>query len=78
MQDFYQLADARILSMAGAGAGGGMAAGLVAFAGGQISSGIEKSLDLIDFDHKVQKADLVVVGKVGWTSNPFLGKLLSG
>ena len=41
----------------------GMAAGLVAFAGGQISSGIEKSLDLIDFDHKVQKADLVVVGE---------------
>lgn len=63
MQDFYQLADARILSMAGAGAGGGMAAGLVAFAGGQISSGIEKSLDLIDFDRKVQKADLVVVGE---------------
>ena len=63
MQDFYQLADARILSMPGAGAGGGMAAGLVAFAGGQISSGIEKSLDLIDFDHKVQKADLVVVGE---------------
>ena len=63
MQDFYQLADARILSMPGAGAGGGMAAGLVAFAGGLISSGIEKSLDLIDFDHKVQKADLVVVGE---------------
>ncbi len=40
-----------------------MAAGLVAFAGGQISSGIEKSLDLIDFDRKVQKADLVVVGE---------------
>ena len=33
------------------------------FAGGQISSGIEKSLDLIDFNHKVQKADLVVVGE---------------
>ena len=63
MQGFYKLVDARILSMAGAGAGGGMAAGLVAFAGGLISSGIEKSLDLIDFDHKVQKADLVVVGE---------------
>ena len=63
MKDFYQLVDARILSMAGAGAGGGMAAGLVAFAGGKISSGIEKSLDLIDFDRKVQKADLVVVGE---------------
>ena len=42
MQGFYQLVDARILSMPGAGAGGGMAAGLVAFVGGLISSGIEK------------------------------------
>ena len=78
MQDFYQLADARILSMPGAGAGGGMAAGLVAFAGGQISSGIEKSLDLIDFDHKVQKADLVVVGEGRMDLNLCLEKLLSG
>jgi glycerate kinase len=63
MQKFYQLVDSRILTIEGAGAGGGMAAGLVAFAGGQISSGIEKSLDLIDFDRIVQKADLVVVGE---------------
>ena len=64
MQKFYQLVDSRILTIEGAGAGGGMAAGLVAFAGGQISSGIEKSLDLIDFNRIVQKADLVVVGRM--------------
>lgn len=74
MQDFYQLADARILSMAGAGAGGGMAAGLVAFAGGQISSGIEKSLDLIDFDRKVSKADLVIVGEGRMDKQSLSGK----
>lgn len=74
MQDFYQLADARILSMAGSGAGGGMAAGLVAFAGGQISSGIEKSLDLIDFDRKVSKADLVIVGEGRMDKQSLSGK----
>ncbi|VTY20579.1 Glycerate kinase [Streptococcus parasanguinis] len=74
MQDFYQLADARILSMAGAGAGGGMAAGLVAFAGGHISSGIEKSLDLIDFDRKVQRADVVVVGEGRMDQQSLSGK----
>ena len=58
MQGFYQLVDARILSMPGAGAGGGMAAGLGApfSRWSESPSGIEKSLDLIDFDHKVQKS----------------------
>ena len=70
----YQLVDPCILSMPGAGAGGGMAAGLVAFAGGNISSGIEKSLDLIDFDHKVQRADVVVVGEGRMDQQSLSGK----
>ena len=74
MQSFYQLVDPCILSMPGAGAGGGMAAGLVAFAGGHISSGIEKSLDLIDFDHKVQRADVVVVGEGRMDQQSLSGK----
>ena len=63
-----------VLQTEGAGAGGGMAAGLVAFAGGQITSGIEKSLDLIDFDHKVQTADLVVVGEGRMDKQSLSGK----
>lgn len=74
MQKFYQLVDSRMLTLEGAGAGGGMAAGLVAFAGGQITSGIEKSLDLIDFDHKVQTADLVVVGEGRMDKQSLSGK----
>lgn len=74
MQSFYQLVDPNILSMPGAGAGGGMAAGLVAFAGGHVSSGIEKSLDLIDFDRKVQRADLVVVGEGRMDKQSLSGK----
>ncbi|MBS7138679.1 MAG: glycerate kinase, partial [Streptococcus sp.] len=71
---FYQLVDPNILSIPGAGAGGGMAAGLVAFAGGHISSGIEKSLDLVDFDHKVQRADVVVVGEGRMDKQSLSGK----
>lgn len=63
MQSFYQLANPDILKMAGAGAGGGMAAGLVTFAAGEIFSGIDAVLDILDFDVRVQKADLVVVGE---------------
>lgn len=74
MQKFYQLVDSRMLTLEGAGAGGGMAAGLVAFAGGQITSGIEKSLDLIDFDHKVQTADLVVVSEGRMDKQSLSGK----
>ena len=74
MQKFYQLVDSRMLTLEGAGAGGGMAAGLVAFAGGQITPGIEKSLDLIDFDHKVQTADLVVVGEGRMDKQSLSGK----
>ncbi len=61
--DFYQLVNPQVIDMGGAGAGGGMAAGLVAFAGGKIVSGIETCLDLLDFDERVKKADLVVVGE---------------
>lgn len=63
MHDFYNLVNPGLLSLPGAGAGGGMAAGLVAFVGGKIVSGIETCLDLLDFDERVRKADLVVVGE---------------
>lgn len=63
MQHFYQLIQPAILLEKGAGAGGGMAAGLLAFAGGKIVSGIDTSLDLLDFDLQVARADLVIVGE---------------
>ena len=45
MERFYQTFFPAVLDLAGAGAGGGMAAGLAAFAGGQIISGIDAVLD---------------------------------
>lgn len=60
---FYQLVDPRLLSLAGAGAGGGMAAGLVAFASGRIVSGIDAVLDILDFDSRIKDVDVVIVGE---------------
>ena len=63
IQDFYEKISPATLEIKGAGAGGGIAAGLCAFAQASIVSGIETCLDLIDFDKKISHADLVVVGE---------------
>lgn len=63
MKSFYDLVNPDLLTLPGAGAGGGMAAGFLAFAGGELLSGIDASLDLLDFDERVVRADLVIVGE---------------
>lgn len=60
---FYEKNCANVLTQAGMGAGGGLAAGLCAFAQARLVSGIDSCLDLIDFDTKVATADLVIVGE---------------
>lgn len=74
MADFYQLAGRQLIQQSRAGAGGGMAAGLAAFAGGRLVSGIDSSLDLLDFDQRVEKADLVVVGEGRLDAQSLAGK----
>ncbi len=63
IQDFYEKVSLATLRIKGAGAGGGIAGGLCAFAQASIASGIDTCLDLIDFDKKVSDADLVIVGE---------------
>ena len=63
VQDFYEKVSPATLEIKGAGAGGGLAGGLCAFAQANIVSGIDTCLDLIDFDKKVSDADLVVAGE---------------
>lgn len=60
---FYKLVNPSMLQQERAGAGGGMAAGLATFLSGQLVSGIDRSLDLLDFDNLVQDVDLVLVGE---------------
>ena len=74
MQRFYEKFSPSTLSLKGAGAGGGIAAGLCAFAEASIVSGIDTCLDLIDFDKKVADADLVIVGEGRLDSQSFAGK----
>lgn len=63
IQDFYEKVSPATLQIKGAGAGGGLAGGLCAFARANIVSGIDTCLNLINFDKKVSHADLVVVGE---------------
>ena len=74
MATFYKQANPTIFSLAGAGAGGGMAAGLVTFAHGKIVSGIDTCLNLLDFDNRVKKADLVIVGEGRMDQQSLSGK----
>ncbi len=54
-----------LAAMPGAGAGGGLAAGLVAFLQGRIISGFDVIETLTGLRERVQKADIVVTGE-GW------------
>ena len=74
IQRFYEKFSPSTLSLKGAGAGGGIAAGLCAFAEASIVSGIDTCLNLIDFDKQVEDADLVIVGEGRLDSQSFVGK----
>ena len=74
IRDFYEKIAPNVLTLEGAGAGGGIAAGLCAFAGAEIVSGIQTCLDLINFDQKVTDADLVIVGEGRLDSQSLAGK----
>ena len=74
IQDFYEKASSVTLEIKGAGAGGGIAGGLCAFAQANIVSGIDTCLDLINFDKKVSNADLVIVGEGRLDCQSFAGK----
>ncbi|HFI0234829.1 TPA: glycerate kinase [Streptococcus suis] len=74
MQSFYKMVNPAILDLPGAGAGGGMAAGLVQFAGAHIQTGIDFVLDRLDFDQRVAQADLVIVGEGRMDAQSLAGK----
>lgn len=64
--------------IAGSGAAGGLGAALCVFLGGQLKSGIETVLDLIDFDSRLEGVSLVVTGegRADWQS--CFGKVMQG
>ena len=74
IENFYHKVEPEMLKLDGAGAGGGIAAGLCAFAGAEIVSGIQTCLDIINFDKNVADADLVIVGEGRLDSQSLSGK----
>ncbi|MQR94689.1 glycerate kinase [Fictibacillus phosphorivorans] len=60
--------------LAGAGAAGGLGAGVVAFLDGKLQSGIDLVLDVVHFEDRVQDADLVIVGEGRIDSQTIHGK----
>lgn len=59
----------------GSGAAGGLAGGLMAFAGGKIQKGASLILDVISFDKIIRGADLILTGEGSSDRQTLMGKL---
>lgn len=67
-----------IASIPGAGAAGAFGAGIVAFLGGELKSGIETVLDCVHFDELLQETDMVFTGEGQLDSQSLRGKVVIG
>ncbi len=63
-----------VASLDGGGAAGALAAGLLAFLGGRIASGVDLLLDTNGFDAHLASADLVITGEGQMDSQTISGK----
>ena len=75
---FETCLDKNIADMKGAGAAGAMGAGIVAFLGGSLKSGIDTVLDLVGFDKELTNTDLVFTGEGKIDSQSLGGKVVIG
>ena len=69
---------ADVVAMPGAGAAGGLGAGLVAFCGARITSGVGLLAELAGLSGKVKGADLVLTGEGSFDSQTSHGKTPAG
>ena len=67
-----------VSSLPGGGAAGGMGAGMKAFFGSELRSGIETVLSLVRFEEQIADADLIFTGEGRIDSQSEGGKVLSG
>ena len=67
-----------IAAIPGAGAAGAFGAGVVAFMGGTLKSGIETVLDCVGFDELLQETDMVFTGEGQLDSQSLRGKVVIG
>ncbi len=62
----------------GAGAAGGLGAGLIAFLGAELYSGIDLVIDTLEIDHEVKNADLIITGEGRLDKQSLRGKVPIG
>jgi glycerate kinase len=67
-----------VAEVPGAGAAGGLGAGIMAFLNGKLHSGIETVLDTVGFDHTLQGTDLVFTGEGKIDGQSLRGKVVVG
>ena len=67
-----------VSTLPGAGAAGGMGAGLVALLGAELRPGIEVVLDLVGFDERARRASLVITGEGCLDAQTLQGKVVAG
>lgn len=67
-----------VATVAGTGAGGGLAVPLVAFLNAKICSGIDAVLDACDFDNKIDGAAAIITGEGKLDRQSLFGKTISG
>jgi len=67
-----------VADLPGAGAAGGMGAGVVAFLAGELRSGIDLVLDAANYDEKLEEADYVITGEGRMDAQSLHGKVPAG
>jgi glycerate 2-kinase len=81
MKHFFDIIEAAtqpVRDIPGAGAAGGLGAGLLAFLNGTLVSGINAVLDACNFDDCIENADLVITGEGKIDAQSAMGKTISG
>ena len=68
----------RVADLPGAGAAGGLGAGLVAFAGATLDSGIDSVIEVTRLSERIQGSDLVITGEGRIDAQSMMGKAVSG
>jgi len=67
-----------VADLPGAGAAGGMGAGMVAFFGATLKAGIDTVLDTVNFEHIAADADMIITGEGRIDSQSLRGKVVIG
>ncbi|HOW72692.1 MAG TPA: glycerate kinase [Phycisphaerae bacterium] len=67
-----------VADLPGAGAAGGLGAGLVAFFGARLQSGVQIVMDAVRLADRVARADLVITGEGRIDRQSMMGKVIAG